>query len=804
MTTLAQDLRYGLRMLAKSPVVSGVAALSLALGIAANASIFAILNGFIFEPLPYHDVDELVLLREGREGESIDLFGGVSVADLADFTAASPSLAGAMIYTLEAANLTGMDVPEQLQVVPGTPNLFDVLGVQPFLGRGFRPEEGAEGLGQVVVLEHDFWKRRFFSDPGVLGRTLTLDGVTYTVVGVMPESFDMIPANVDVFRPTDFAADRENRGSRGYIAFARLAPGATVEQAQREVGATMARLEPEYPDIYRGMEARVINARDFFPGPTDQKLVTILAVVTLFGLLIACANVANLLLSRAEERQKEVAVRTALGAGRHRILRQLLTESVTLGAVAGVLGLILSVWVVRWLRGIMPPEMPKAMFPELDPVVLAATMAVAILAGVAFGLAPALHATRGDLREALGEGSRGGTASRTRKRMRNVFVVGEFAAALALLSGAGVLVEAFTQLTESDPGFRQDGLLTFSLTVPEDRYPGDAELRVYEDELLGRLAEIPGVEGVAVMASLPRGRGNPRTTYTVEGRPDPVESEPPTAGFQAVNPEYFATLEIPLLQGRGFEATDREDGQWVAVASQAFVEREFPGQDPLGRTVTFRGEDRVLVGVVADKVQDRIPLAGDKGEALYVPVAQFPLRNPSFALRVGGDPTALSGDVRQAVWSVNADQPVAQLRSLDAHVAESLAGPRAISIFLGAMGVITLVLAAMGIWGVMAHAVSQQHREIGIRMALGAGRGTVVGMVTRSGLSLAGVGMTVGLPLAWLMHRSVVSALNLFEGGIGMESVGVVTLALGFVAFVSTWLPARRASRVQPVAALRE
>jgi len=802
-TTLAQDLRYGLRMLAKSPVVSAVAALSLALGIAANASIFAILNGFIFEPLPYRDMHELVLLREGREGESIDVFGGVSVADLEDFAAGSPSLSGAMIYTLEAANLTGMDVPEQLQVVPGTPNLFDVLGVQPSLGRGFRPEEGAEGLGQVVVLEHDFWMRRFFGDPGVLGRTLTLDGTTYTIVGVMPESFDMIPANVDAFRPTDFAADRENRGSRGYIAFARLAPGATAEQAQREVSATRTRLESEYPDVYRGIEARVIDARDFFPGPTDQKLVTILTVVTLFGLLIACANVANLLLSRAEERQKEVAVRTALGAGRHRILRQLLTESVTLGAVAGVLGLVLSVWVVRWLRGIMPAEMPRAMFPELDPVVLAVTMAVAILAGVAFGLAPAVHATRGDLREALGEGSRGGTASRTRKRLRNVFVVGEFAAALALLSGAGVLVEAFTQLTESDPGFRQEGLLTFSLTAPEDRYPGDAELRVYADELLDRLAGIPGVEGVAVMSSLPRGRGNPRAAYAVEGRPA-VDGEPPTAGFQAVNPEYFATLEIPLLQGRGFEATDREGAQWVAVASQAFVEREFPGQDPLGRTVRFRGQDRVLVGVVADKVQDRIPLAGDRGEALYVPVAQFPLRNPSFALRAGGDPTTLSADVRQAVWSVNPDQPVAQLRTLDAHVAESLAGPRAISIFLAAMGVITLVLAAMGIWGVMAHSVSQQHREIGIRMALGAGRGRVVGMVTRSGLSLAGVGMALGLPLAWLMHRSVVSALNLFESGIGMESVGVVTLALGFVAFVSTWLPARRASSVQPVAALRE
>ncbi|MGD8320270.1 MAG: ABC transporter permease [Gemmatimonadota bacterium] len=806
MGTLLQDLRYGLRMLARAPVVSTIAALSLALGIAANASIFAILNGFLFEPLPYKDQDRLVLLREGRQGESIEMFGGTSAGNFRDYEAGASSISGAMMYDLQTANLTGLDVPEQLNVVVGTPNLFDVLGVQPSLGRGFRPEEGTEGVGQVVVLGHDFWQRRFLGDPDVLGRTLTLNGTPYTVIGVMPEDFDMIPANVQVFRPSDFTAEREDHRRRAYLAFVRLAPGAGLPQLQRELDAAWQRIGASYPEATRGLEVRATPVRDFFPGPTDRKLVMILTAVTLFGLLIACANVANLLLSRAEERQKEVAVRTALGAARHRILRQLLTESVVLGLVAGVVGLVLSIGVVRWLQGIMPPEMPRAMVPKLDPTVLVATLGVSILAGVVFGLAPALHAVRGELREALGEGSRGGTASRSRRRLRNAFVVGEFAVALALLTGAGILVQAFRSLTESDPGYRQAGLLTFSLTAREERYPDVEELRTYQDELVDALARVPGVEDVALMSSLPRGRSNPNRTYSVEGRTLPDGAEPPSAGFQAVNPDYFATMEIPVRQGRGIEATDREDAQRVAVVSEAFVRREFPDGDVLGRSITLNGEDepRTIVGVAGDILQERIPLAGSQGEEVYVPAAQSPRRTVSFALRVAGDPTRVSADVRTAVWSVNPDQPLAQLRTLDDFVAESLAGPQAISLFLGAMGVIALLLAALGIYGVMAHSVAQQQREIGIRMALGAGRGAVVGMVARSGLVLAGVGMVLGLPLCYLMYRSVASALNLFADDLSLSYAGGVAAALALVAVVSTWLPARRASGVHPGVALRD
>jgi putative ABC transport system permease protein len=807
MTTLLQDLRYGIRMLLKTPVVSGVAMLSLALGIAATASIFAVLDGFLLEPLPFGEPDELVLFREGPVGASVEMLGGASMGSFRDYEASARTLSEAMAYTLEAANLTGLEIPEQLSVVVGTPNLFDVLQIQPALGRGFRAEEGVEGQGQVLVLEHGFWERRFQGDPSILGRTLTLDGTTYTVVGVTPESFDMIPANVDAFRPTDFAAARDDYESRGWISFGRLAPGATLEQLEAEVGATWTRIQELHPDATRGIAPRVIAGREFFPGPTDTMLVMILTVVTLAGLLIACVNVANLLLSRAEERQKEVAVRTALGAGRGRILRQLLTESVTLGTLAGVLGVGLAVFVVRWLQTAMPVQMPRALWPELDPGVVAATVAISMVAGIAFGLMPALHAARGELREALGEGSRGGTASRARKRLRNVFVISECAVALGLLTGAGFLTEAFNSLLAQDPGYRQEGLLTFNMVAPEDRYPTPETLRSYQEELQVALGAVPGVEEVGLMSALPRGNtGTPSRSYAVEGYTLPEDADPPRAVYQAVNPGYFPAMEIELLEGRLFQEVDREDGPPVVVVSQAFVVREFPDGEALGERIRVGDEEeyRSIVGVVENTAQQRIALAGQSGQAFFVPAAQAPSRSMSFALRVPGEPTDAIADVRAAVWSVNPDQPLARIQTLDAFVAESLAGPRTISLFLMVMGGIALLLAAMGIYGVMAHAVAQQQREIGIRMALGADRGAVVGMVARSGFALVGTGLLLGIPLSFVMYRLVSRALGLFEGGLGLTYAGAVTAALLLVAAVSTLLPARRASGVQPVAALKD
>jgi predicted permease len=451
--------------------------------------------------------------------------------------------------------------------------------------------------------------------------------------------------------------------------------------------------------------------------------------------------------------------------------------------------------------------MPKAMWPQLDPGVVAATLVVSMLAGIAFGLVPALHATRGELREALGEGSRGGTASRTRKRLRNAFVIGEFAVALGLLTGASFLTQAFEELMSQDPGFRQDGLLTFAMTVPEDRYPGTDELHSYYDELLLSLRSVSGVQSVAAMSGLPRGQnGTPTRAYEVEGYTRPEESDPPQAVYQAVNPDYFATMDIPILEGRGIRESDREDAEPVVVVSRGFADREFPDGEVLGKRLRVGDEEelRTIVGIAANTVQQRIALSGQGTQAVFVPMAQAPGRALSFALRLPGDPTAVIGDVREAVWRINPDQPLARIQTLDAFVDESLAGPRAISLFLMAMGGIALLLAAMGIYGVMAHGVAQQQREIGIRMALGAGRKSVIGMVARSGFSLVGIGLVLGLPLSFVMYRLVARALGLFEGDVGFTYAIAVTLALMVVATVSTLLPAGMASGVRPVSALKE
>jgi len=804
MGTLLQDVKFGFRMMARSPVVTVIAIMSLALGITANASMFAILNSFLLEPLPYENQDELILFRTLRAGEGIEMAGLVSVLNFRDLVEAGRSLESSVVYSMERANLTGLDVPEQVTVVVATTPIFDVFGVQPFIGRGFRSEEGVEGAGNVVVLEYDYWQRRFLGDRDVLGSTVTLDGTSFTIVGVMPEAFDMLPANIHAFRPSNFVDQAENRGDRSFMAFGRLRDGATAEQLQMEVDGAGARLAAEFPEANRGVEFRVQTLREFFPGPTDTQLLKILSAVTLFGLLIACANIANLLLGRAEERQREVAVRTAMGAGRGRILRQMLTESVLMATMAGVIGSVLAIWVVGGLQGAMPAELPAALMPELDPEVLVATLLVSILAGVAFGIAPALLSVGGNLRESLGSGARGGTAGRRRKRIRNVFVIGEIAVALALLSGSGFLIQAFDGLTNDDPGFDASGLLTFQIAVLDDRYPENEQLVAYQRDLVQVLEAIPSVEGVAVMSSLPRGRSNPQVRYTVDGRPIPTVNEQSTAGLQSVNAEYFATLDIELRQGRFIEDSDREDAALVAVVSESFVAREFGDEEPLGKLITVRAQSRSIVGVVGNIAQERIALSGRAGEQIYLPIAQEPLRNPSFALRTAGDPGSLAADVRQAVWSIEADQPVAELQPLQTFIDTSLAGPRSISVFLVAMGVIALALAAMGIYGVMAHSVAQQRREIGIRMALGAQRGTVVGMITRSGLSLVGIGVLCGLPLALLMYRGTVTGLGLFEAELGFGTPAALSGALVVVAVLATVVPARRASGVAPVAALKE
>jgi putative ABC transport system permease protein len=564
-----------------------------------------------------------------------------------------------------------------------------------------------------------------------------------------------------------------------------------------------SRIETEYPDAIRNWTLDVSEARSFFPGPTDTKLVLLLLTVALFGLAIAGANVANLQLGRAELRMKEIAVRTTLGAGRLRILRQLLTESIVLSLVAGAVGTVLSLFVIRGLGTAMPPELPRAFVPALDGPTLIATVVLAMLVGILFGLAPALHASGANLRDSLGEGTRGGTATRKRKRIRSAFVMGEVAVALALLTGAGFLVQAMDTVVNRDPGFDPAGLLTFELTLPEYRYGEPPAMAAFEREAERVLAGVNGVEGVAIMSTLPRSQSTPNTTFHIEGTQPAEDNDRPQTGWQAVNAAWFETLGVPLVSGRYIEASDRADTRPVVVVNGEFADRWFGGDDAVGKRIEVFGESREIVGVVGNIMQSRIALNGRGEAAVYLPIEQRPLRNPAFALRVAGETSAVAGAVRAAIRQVDPDQPVAELRTLDEHISASLAGPRMIGLFVSALGVLAMVLAAIGIYGVMAHNVMQARREIGIRMAIGARPGRVVGMFARYGLVLTGIGLLAGVPLAFLVQRGVVSSLNLFEVQISPAyALGGAALLAG-VAGLASWLPALRAAHIQPASSLQ-
>jgi putative ABC transport system permease protein len=803
MSTLIQDVRYGFRMLARTPVVSLVAMLSLALGIAGASAMFAMASGFFLEPLPFGDQDGLVLIRQLRTGETEEFASGLSVPNFRDLEAGTTAFSGLTLFNTANVNMTGLDQPERIQVATGTPNFFDVLRIQPWMGRGFRTDDGAAGANRVIVLLHAYWEARFLSDPTVIGRTIQLDGQPYQVIGVMPESFEMMPANVQAIRPSDFFG-REDRGSPGFIAMGRLSPSATWIQAQTELNGTFGRLRSEYPEANDNWHLLVQPARKLFPGPTDTKMVLLLLVVALFGVGIACANVANLLLGRAEMRMKEIAVRTSLGARRARIIRQLLTESVLLSLSAGFLGSALSYYIIRGIQSAMPPVLPKSFWPTLDVPTLVATVVVAMLAGILFGLAPAIHATGGSLREVLGEGTRGGTAGRSRKRIRNIFIIGEIAVALGLLTGAGFLIKAMDALLNTDPGYETNGLVTFQMTLAEYRYADDAAIVRFEDEAIRVLGEIPQVTDVAIMTALPRGMQNPSTRFHVEGTPPVEPNRRPGTGWQAANPAYFSTLRIPLVAGRLIEASDRADTRRVAVVSREFAERWLDGTvNAIGKRLEMYDESWEVVGVVNDVLESRVPLDSRPETMVYLPISQRPMRSPSFAVRSNAEPSALAADVRRVISGIDPDQPVASIRSLDDFIRESLGGPRAIGVFVLALGSLAMVLAAIGIYGVMSHAVVQARREIGIRMAMGAREGQVVRMITGRGLLLTTIGLAAGIPIALLVRRAVMSSLNLFDFDLSPDyALGAAGL-LVVVAGLACWLPARRAARIEPVQALQ-
>jgi len=789
---LWQDLRYGARMLTKQPGFTLIAVLTLSLGIGANTAIFSIVNAVLLRPFPYKEPERLVILRE-----RVSVEGGFSPSypNFVDWRAQNTVFdAISAVRQNESFNLTGAGEPER---VPGrlvSAEFFSTLGIEPLLGRDFLAEEDSPGATPAAILSYGFWRRRFGNDPGIIGKQLTLNNQSFTVIGVTPANFQF-GEEADITVPIGLSAERFRLRGRdpGADVVARLKPNVSEEQAETELNLIAARLEQQYPETNKGRRARVTPLHEFFVGDFRQPLLILLGSVGLV-LLIACANVANLLLVRASTRRKEIAVRVALGASRRAIIRQLLTESCLLAALGAGLGTLLALLGTSFITGHLPEGIPRLQEARVDARVFVFTLAISLLTGLLFGLAPALQASRPNLTEGLKEGERG--SSGRRQRLRSVLVVGEVALTLTLLIGAGLLIQSFRRVLQVDPGFRAQNLLTMRVSVNNP------------EQLQQNVRNLPGVKSVAVSDGLPFGMAN-YPGFIIEGRPEPDNKG---AGLRySVSPDYFQTMGIELIKGRLFTIEDTLDSPRVIVIDEALAQRHFPNEDPIGKRLKQslpNSPSYEIVGIVRHVEHYR--LDGQSPDAqFYTNFNQTPLqtlpnsvRRINLLTRTEVDPLSMASAVRSQVVALNKDQAVFNVRTMEQAVARSVAPRRFSMLLLTVFAVVALGLASIGIYGLMSYAVAQRTREIGVRMALGAQSGNVLRLVIGQGMKLAFVGVATGLVASLALTRTM---KNLLFGVSATDPATFATIALLLtaVALLACWLPARRATKVDPLTALR-
>jgi putative ABC transport system permease protein len=820
MDTLLQDLRFAGRTLLKRPMFTIIAILTLALGIGANTAIFSVVDSVLLAPLPFRHPERLTMIWASNP-ELAHKVGlpdklPVSPGTFYDWKTAKSFEKMAMLDS-DRLNFTGGAEPEQVAAIVASGELFQALGTPAFLGRTLLPEDD-EGKRTSVVLSHRFWQSRFGGDRNVVGRTIRLDAKPLTIVGVMPPAFAFprggemphgfgFAAQPDLWVPMAFSPkQRQNRGNRGYLAVGLLRPGVSLGTAQAEMSAISARIEKSFADSDAGWHNRVEPLPAALVGDVKPALLILLAAAGLV-LLIACVNVANLLLAAAASRQKEIALRTALGAGRGRMVRQLLTESALLAGAGGAVGLLFAYWSLRAITAWIPDDVPIAHQVAIDPHILLFALGLSLLTGALAGLAPALQMTRPDLAESLRDGTRAGSGTSRGGRTRRVLVVLETALAVLLVAGAGLLVRSFARLIAVDPGFRADGVLALEVILPEAKYPDDPRLAAFTVALLERLRALPGVTSAGMISNLPVGGGEEIEGMEIEGRPKPKPTEIPLADYRQVSPGYFETLGIRLLSGRLVAESDAAGKPLVAVVGETLARAYWPGAEPLGkrfRTGGFGGISAqpwvTVVGVVRDVRQ--AGLAIDPRPQVYVPQAQRPTTNQSFVLHTAGDPKALIAAARSAVYAVDRDQPVARVRPMGRIVAESVAGRRFNMVLLGMFAGLALVLAAVGIYGITAYSVAQRTREMGLRMALGAQPWAVLALVLREAGSLALAGLAAGLVLAFVATR-VMASLLFGVGATDPMTFGTVLAALALISLFAAWVPGRRATQVDPMVALR-
>jgi predicted permease len=804
---LWQDLRYGLRTLLKNPGFTIVAVVALALGIGANTAIFSVVNAVLLRPLPFKNPQQLVIVWENAAHLGFPK-NTPSPPDFLDWQRQNTVFTGMAAMAERSFNLTGVGQPERLDGRRVSANLFDLLGVPALLGRTFVPDDDRAGT-HVVLLSQSLWQRRFGSDPSVIGRAITLNGESYTVIGVMPRSVHL-PAygtwQDKLWVPIAFTNEEvTERGTHFLDVIARMKHGITLKQAQAEMETIAARLAKQYPKSNTRIGATVTPLHEEIVGDIKPALLILLGAVG-FVLLIACADVANLLLARAAVREKEIALRLAVGASRSRLTRQFFTESVLLAFLGAGFGLLLALAGIHVLKTFVPSMILQIQAINIDGKVLVFTASIALLTGIAFGLAPAMHALDSNLSDSLKEGGRDSAVSRKGNRLRGLLVIGEVAVSFILLIGAGLLINTFLHLRNLNPGFRTDHLLTMKVDLSEVKYPDGERRGLFFDEVLRRIRALPGVQSAAVAGNLPFTYNGDSATIAVEGIPDPPPDQWPDVIYRAIGPGYFSAMGIPMIRGRDFTDQDKADSKKVVVISEKTAQHYWPGQDPIGKRLkpgatTSEIPWREVIGVVKDVRQNDF-IAQPKMQMYFNYRQLKTLAANALVVRTSVEPMSLATAVRNAIWAVDKDQPVADIDTMDHIVSEAIARQRFSMLLLGIFAALALVLAAVGIYGVMSYSVAQRTHEIGIRMALGARRGDVLRMTVKQGLKLVSAGMMLGLAVAFLLTRVLASLLFGISATDPITFFGI-SLVLLSVAILASYVPALRATKVDPIVALR-
>jgi len=803
--TLLQDVRFGARVLARNKGFTAVAVLTLALGIGANTAIFSVVNAVLLRPLPYENSHELVQIWGTQPQLNT---APMSPANFLDWREQNRVFERVAAYTGQNFNLSGVDEPERIRATRVSADLFELLRVRPTLGRAFLAEEDQHGGHRVVILSHALWQRRFGANPEIIGKTLTLNDQSYVVVGVMPPDFSFPRTTTEMWTPIAFSPGERGTRNTNYISvIARLKPGVTLEQARSEMEALARQQQEQYPEANAGIGVKLISYKEQVVGDTRPILLLLLGAVG-FVLLIACANVANLLLARAAGRRKEMAVRSALGAGRRRVIRQLLTESVLLALVGGGLGLLLALWGINLLVALQPANIPRLAEVRIDRGVLLFASALSLLTGIAFGLAPALQATKLDLNGALKEGGKGTGEGAGRQRLRSILIVSEIALSLVLLIGAGLTIKSFWRLMQVDPGFNPENALTMVVSLPATRYAEPGRQVAFFRQAIERVSNLPGVDAAGVTTDIPLFGGN-STGFNVEGHPPYAPGQRPLAEYRSVSPGYFRAMGIPLLRGRTFTEQDGVDAPGVVIINETLARRYFPGEDPLGKRLGFSGPTdwREIVGVARDT--RNYGLDEEVKPEAYMPYTQSA---PSYlagsisgmilVARTASDPQSMSAAIKREVQGLDGNLPVYNIKTMEQYLAESIAQRRFNMLLLTVFAGVAVLLAAVGLYGVMSYMVSQRTREIGLRMALGAQARDILGMAVRQGLVLIIIGIGVGLAGALALTR-VMSGLLYGVSTTDPATFAAIVLLLALASLIACYIPARRATRVDPLTALR-